>query len=218
MRDRAITSGMIIGCALALLPFTAAADCMFLPDNALSTWEFASFGEASIWILPNGQGPELTQAQTFGGAGIDKSIRVELVDANGNPLTSVALDEIWLFDFTGAVAFCGGEQFAHAYGTEPGQYLFTGSLAGGGSHMAGPVGLQIAVCNLSLFVSPSTTLNINSPDIDGDLQVDITDLSLFAADFFGVYDYRSDFIWDGQIDLGDLAVFAQGLGTSCVPD
>jgi len=215
MRRLLAALAFVVTATVVLHPGPAGADCLALPDNALSTWEFASPGEASLWILPDGQGPALTDAMALGGSPVDMAILVTLVDPSGNIMTSFDLDEVWLHDPAGDVAFCGGSHPASALADPPGVYAFTAAPTGGGHHAVGSDALQLRVCNLPLFFSPSEHLGLNSPDIDGDLVVNLTDVSLFATDFFGTYAYRSDFVWDGVINLSDVSILAQGMGASC---
>lgn len=192
------------------------ADCWNLPDYAISLAEPSDPTPVSIWILPDGAGLPLDQAQGQGGVTVPMSIQVLLLDTMGSPLTTVEPDEVWLEDLQGEVSLCLPGWHPDVWNQAAGEFFFTGSPAGGGSraHDDNNNPFLVMVCNVPLF-SPVYNLAVNSPDINGDLVVDLLDLSLFGQDFHGVYAYRSDFVWDGQVNLLDLAVLGSALGLEC---
>ncbi len=92
---------------------------------------------------------------------------------------------------------------------------FSGVLRGGGTLDLG-AGHELWVDTVvNCYSVELEGININSPDINGDLVVNLSDVVEFARDYFGDDDYRSDFYWDGSVDLSDLVLMAQGIGASC---
>ena len=57
-------------------------------------------------------------------------------------------------------------------------------------------------------------LQVNSPDINGDITVDLQDIAIFAGDLTG-YSFRSDFNLDDTLDLSDISLFTGWLGSTC---
>ena len=196
------------------------AHCWVIPSEWLSWAGPSDPTPVSIWILPDGTGLPLDQAQGLGGGTVSLSIQVQLVDSTGSPVTTVEPDEVWIEDLLGEVSFCLPGWHPDVWNQAAGEFFFTQPPAGGGSRPHDNNNpFLVKACNVPLY---DTVLNlaVNSPDINGDLVVDLVDLSLFGQDFFrqdfhGVYAYRSDFVWDGTVDLLDLAVFGSAMGIQC---
>lgn len=183
--------------------------------------------EASVLVVPDGSGPPLTGAVEFGGAPIDVTIRVQLVDIDFAPVALFPPEDLWLrFNpEPGPVESCqlsppnlpGGMFPADAPTDAGGWTEFALPLRGGG-WSEGPCAVYL---NGSPAQSPggwvfdTIPLRTNSPDLDGDLVVDLTDIVLFARDFRGDYAYRSDYNWDGQVDLSDVVRFVPHIGRHC---
>jgi hypothetical protein len=96
----------------------------------------ANTEEASLFVLPDGSGPPLTEARLFGGQVVDASIVVGLIDINGNPIFNFPWEDIWLDPETDTSSPC----WANGYGGFAadnvtdinGETTFATSLAGGG--------------------------------------------------------------------------------------
>jgi len=58
-------------------------------------------------------------------------------------------------------------------------------------------------------------IQVNSPDINGDLRVNLTDVVLFTMLYHGPYDYAGDFYYDGVLNLSDIVMMARGQGKTC---
>lgn len=181
----------------------------------------ANLNEASIWILPDGSGPPLTEALNFGGQTDDASIVVGLIDNNGDPIANFPWEDIWLEPGTATAMSCYGYEnygFPADHNTDAnGETIFANPLAGGG-WTEDPIWVYLngsPATDPGGWVFPPVPLRFNSPDINADGEVNLTDLAFFSGDFFGTYHYRSDFWWDGVLNLSDLAQMALGYGTSC---
>ena len=181
----------------------------------------ANLEEASLFVLPDGSGPPLTEARYFGGDSADASIEVGLIDVYGNPIASFPWEDIWLDPETDNAYPCN----AHGYGgfaadsntDANGVTTFATSLAGGG-WTEGPIWVYLNGSRAMYpdwIVHPPVPSRFNSADINGDGLVNLTDVALFAGDYFGSYHYRSDFWWDGVLNLADIAKMAPAYGLSC---
>ena len=181
------------------------------------------YEEVSLFILPDGSGPPLTEAYVFGGDTFDATIEIGLVDSFFSPIPNFPLEDIWLEGETPSLSSCAGSGYYNS-GFNPdsntgpdGETTFTTSLAGGG-WTEGPVWVYL---NGSRATDPignefnPVLLRINSADISGDGRVNLADVGMFAENFFGEYHYRSDFFWDGVLNLSDLGMMATGIGRNC---
>jgi len=177
--------------------------------------------EVSLFILPDGSGPALTEAQVFGGSPMDATITLQLITEYGSPIPDFPFEDIWLEAENGSQMHCLGGFCPDSPSDMNGLVTFSRSLSGGGSSEGATY--VYVVGNPAYDPSdfpyywphPPLELRFNSADINGDGTVNLIDLTLFSSDFFGVYNYRSDFHWDGILDLNDVARLAQGLGSSC---
>jgi hypothetical protein len=177
--------------------------------------------EASVFVLPDGSGPSLSQAMLFGGLPVDASIVVGLVDIAGFAIANFPWEDIWLDPETETVsaclAFALGGFWANSNTDINGETSFSTSLAGGG-WTEGPIWVYLngsRAMHQDGWEQPPVPLRFNSADINADGGVNLADVSLFAADYFGEYHYRCDFRWDGSLNLLDIVMLATGLGTSC---
>lgn len=181
--------------------------------------------EASVYVLPDGSGPPLTEAMEFGGQPIDATITLRLVDCWGSPIAYFPWEDIWLeteSDESGSCTSGNPLGFSvHSVTTPNGETSFSLSLAGGG-WTEGPVWVYVVGSRAMspidcpyAFDHPPVPFRFNSADINGDGIVNLVDVSLFSADYFGQYQYRSDFYWDGVLNLADIARLAGGIGLSC---
>lgn len=177
--------------------------------------------EVSLFVLPDGSGPPLTEARFFGGQAVDATIAVGVVDIVGLPITLFPWEDIWLDAETLTASRC----HAHANGgfcsdnstNAQGETFFATSLAGGG-WTEGPVWVYLngsRAMHPDEHIHPPVALRFNSADINADEVVNLVDISLFASDYFGGYHYRSDYNWDGTLNLLDIGLLATGLAASC---
>ena len=188
--------------------------------------EFESI-EASVLVTPAGVGPGLDEVHGSGGFALDATIRIQVVDGNGQPIAGYPGEDIWLgFAVPGGTArgcrpdggVPGGVFLADADTDADGWTEFRLPLRGGG-WSEGPATLYLGGSPAHQgpwFPMGHIPLRMNSPDINGDLRVDLADVALFAQDFYsGTAPYRSDFFWDGQLDLADVVRFVPHLGEVC---
>ena len=177
--------------------------------------------EASIFILPGGAGPPLSEAMYFGGQPANARIELVVVDFVWNPFDNFPHEDIWLAPETSTHLVCPGGPGSHFDAdvdtNVEGETYFENPLNGGG-WTEGPIwvyllGDQAATPEGVDF--PPLPLRFNSADINADGVVGLPDLGQFATDFFGEYQYRSDFLWDGVLNLSDVGMLAFGMGALC---
>ncbi len=185
-------------------------------------------GEATILVLPDGSGPPLSEARSAGGAVVDATVRVRLVDEFFAYVPYFPNEDLWLqwSEDPGTVRGClqypnfpGGVFIADGWTNVQGWTEFALPRRGGG-HSSGTVTVYLnglPAYHPSLPPFEPLPLHFVSPDIDGSLSVDLGDLTLFAADYLVAPDARSDFNVDGAVNLADLATFSQGFSIACEP-
>lgn len=158
-----------------------------------------------LTITPGGTGLALEDA-----VGV---IHVRVVAASGEALVGYPAQDLVVVSVDpDELRFCVDGATADGATDANGETTFTGVLRGGGSTQSG-----ILVEGPSVPCSaPPLPIEVNSPDLNGDLRVDVRDVGLFAGDFgASTYSFRSDLNPDGRVDLADLGVFAQALGEEC---
>ncbi|MEZ4386877.1 MAG: hypothetical protein R3D98_04750 [Candidatus Krumholzibacteriia bacterium] len=182
---------------------------------------FSAAQEASIMMSPDGSGPPLTEARSSGGAVIDASIDVQLVDFLFDPILNFPREDLWLqFADDGTVGSCfqGGLIFPADDDTDLNGWTRFALPPRGGGWSAGPATVYLngsPAYDPGGLVYPSVPLRANSPDLNGDLAVDLSDIALFTQDLFSGDTYRSDLNWDGQINIVDIALFVGHIGVVC---
>jgi hypothetical protein len=182
-----------------------------IPDLDLSSADYAATGtQVSVYSLPNAAGDPLNDVYVLGGAKVDATITLTLVDSTPTPIFNYPFEDMWLESDTPAFVFCPGGTTADANTDANGQTTFSGALFAG-SWGAGAV---IVINGDALTQAPLDFL-FNSPDMDGSLVVNLTDVVLFAGVYYGAYEYAADFYWDGVINLSDIVLLAQGQGATC---
>jgi hypothetical protein len=166
-----------------------------IPDPALST---ASSATGCIDITPGGNGPTLANEAL--------TISVQVLDNGGLAIPGYPFQDIWWDDTgTGDLAMCQGGSVADANTDGAGNTTISGAAAGGGWTLS-QVRIYLAGVGLT---SGDLGLDVNSPDINGDLIVNLVDLGAFSQDFNNpAYDFRSDFTCDGIENLADVGRFA----------
>ncbi len=211
-----------VGLILVMAPVGSAQG---VPD-IWGVWDWPHTEPIHIMITPGAGGDPLNDADFFGGAPVDATIRVQLQGYLGGledpqPTQSIAdfpFEDLWLE--APGVQMCTGGATADANTDADGWFTFSGQLNGGGWTDAnlGTPGLQVMVSGIPLDnrIEPIRPhIVVNSPDLDGDGRVSISDIPPFADDYYGAYAFRSDFQWDGVINLSDVARFAASLGELC---
>ncbi len=185
----------------------------------------ANTEEVSIFILPDGSGPALTEAMAYGGQTMDATISLRLIDCFHDPIATFPWEDIWIETEVETSISCPSLSPGVFHPDGPtnasGEGTFSLPLSGGG-WTEGPIWVYV-LGNRALYAidcssdteHPPLSLRFNSADINGDGTVDLADVSLFAGDYFGEYQYRSDFFWDGVLNLSDLAPMASGFGITC---
>lgn len=194
-----LAAGLILG--LASLAMAG------VPDAGQS--EVSTAG-GSVTITPAGNGQTLLSR----GAGIDVTVR----DANGLAIPAYPAQDIWVDDNgSGDINLCQGGSTADADTDENGFTTITGLISGGGYTQ---LGMSVYVSGVALTLNPDGTggtsfsLDVNSPDINGDRIVDLSDIALFSGDLVA-FNFRSDYNHDTVVDLSDIALFSGWIGEVC---
>jgi hypothetical protein len=193
----------------------AAASCFPLPDIDLSYAWFTDVsghgGTLSMMVVPDGSGDSLDEVFRSDGTRVNGEISLTVLDAVGQGMAGVLPAEMTVGSDDVRLVFCDEFNIARVATDTDGSSYFGGPFGGGGTSESP---LRIAVC-YGFLSSVGLPLQINSPDITGDLKVDLSDVQLFASDFYGSYDYRSDFEYDGVVNLSDVARLAKHMGANC---
>jgi len=193
----------------------AAAGCFPLPDINLSyavfTHQTGNQGTLSMMMVPDGTGDVLAEVIRADGTRVNGEITVYVRDFAGVGMPGVLPAEITVGSDDPRLVFCDEFNIARVATDPDGLSYFDGPFGGGGTSTSL---LRISVC-YDFLTTVFLPLQINSPDITGDLKVDLQDVQAFAVDFYGSYDYRSDFEYDGVVNLSDVTLMAQHLGASC---
>ncbi len=178
--------------------------------------------EASLYIMPDGSGPALSEAMVIGtGMLVDATISIQIITAEGTPIPNFPHEDVWLQTDNDQQYFCLGGSLADNPSDVNGEMTFSGALAGGGFNHSSIFVYVVGdpaynpVDYPFYWAHPPVALSVNSPDINGDGTIDLVDIGLFATDFFNAYNYRSDFICNGVLDLADVGKMATGVGLSC---
>jgi hypothetical protein len=176
----------------------------------------AGAADVSVFTVPDGSGHPLSWCQGFGGLRLDASLEL-LILLDGEPLVGYPGEDMWLQSSLGGLVTCpGGCSADHATDAE-GRTTFSGALRGGG-HTDPSAGETLqAVVNGEVCASgEGADVQVNSPDLSGNLVVDLSDVVLWVAIYQGGgYDYAGDFYYDGVLDLSDVVMMSQGLGAAC---
>jgi hypothetical protein len=194
---------------LVMLPAWAGANP--IPDLGNCTAVTAAAEPVSVYTLPDGGGDPLHACCAFGGAKIDASITLQLLDWDFSPISGVPAEDMWLE--SDGVNFCPGGAIADG-DTDAGGITTWRSAPAGGAASQPEAGTRVMVIGMSL-PQPDLDIRFHSPDLNGDRQVNLTDVVHFIQDYMGGYDWCSDFHWDGVLDLSDVVLLAQGIGKGC---
>jgi hypothetical protein len=165
----------------------------------------------SAVITPSGTTPAL-DVQNL-------TIVVRVFGGDGLPLAGLPADQIQIVPAnTGGLPLCSGVWTADSMTDAEGYTTFNRALAGGS-----PLGNEFVAYASGSSASHPFSLQLLSPDYDGNLVVDTVDFGVFGQDYGETGVSRSDFAgapnWeltpDGKVDLNDLVVFAEHFGESC---
>ena len=165
-----------------------------------------------LMVVPDGSGPDFTEAQSAYSGTFDASISLLFLDGLGIPVSGFPAEDMWLVSDDSGMVSCPGGTIADGPTNATGQATFSRAMkAGGWSN-----GLTLLVVNgAEVYTQPGVALHINSPDINGDLLVNLSDVQLFAGDFYGSYHFRSDLAFDNVINLSDIVPLSRALGATC---
>lgn len=148
----------------------------------------------------------------------DYTVHVTVLDINGNPVTTLAATDLYLYH--DELATCPGVYSQADAGTDTnGQTQFTGQIFSG---VSGDLANGIVCDDLDLYVyAQGIILNganpvcvaVDSPDLNGDTTVSVADFGKFAADYNCVgagvpCDSCHDFNEDGETSVADFGIFA----------
>lgn len=200
-------TALVLVSAVALAASVAVAN---IPDRDLSTATIIPAAEGSVvYNRVNGAGYAFTQAHQAGGAVVDGTITLTLVNYLGDPLPNHPAEDFWLTTTLNGLVFPAGGTIADAATNASGITVWQQPLAAGGCTVT--EGVVVLVEGLPLNQAP-VDLKFVSADINGDLLVNISDLSSFAAAYSGVYSACADLSYDGLINISDLTLFSQAYG------
>lgn len=186
-----------------------------MPNMYLSqVWFAESPGEtATLLVVPDGSGPPLSQALRQNGALIDRVLHLQAFDDVGAPLAQLETDGWTLAWQDGGVHACGGGLPPDRATGPDGLTEWARPLRAGGQSRAL---LRVTWFGMRLWTNEGLVLQVNSPDLNGDLVVDLVDVTLFAQDFHADdYRFRSDLRADGDVNLADIIPMAKHLGARC---
>ena len=184
-----------------------------VPDLGLSTAVIPDGAAgASVFALPNGLGSSLDEAFADGGATVDATITLTLVDSNGDGIFLYPFQDLWLETSDNGLAYCNGGTDADASTDENGQTTWTNPVNGGGCSDGELVEIYVAGSPLS---GAGLDITFNSADLNGDLAVNLADIVTFTQVLNGDYDYCADFNNDGAINLADIVRMTGGIGAAC---
>jgi hypothetical protein len=157
-------------------------------------------------MVPDGSGTTLSNEGL--------TISVVVVDNGNVPIPGYPFQDIWWDDIgNGDLALCQGGTVADANTNGSGLTTISGGAAGGGWTQSG---VRVYLAGVPVTGSPAMAIDVNSPDINGDLVVNLADLGDFAGDFNDpAYNFRSDFTCDGTENLADVGDFASANASSC---
>lgn len=210
---------LLFAVTLGAIPLTghvAARADWGMADPYLSTFGFLyPINEpVTLLVVPDGSGPGLTAARTINRQAVDATVVVHAIeDGFGWPLVGSPRDQ-WSLGWDGAGVAACTDGLAPDHDTlADGSTAWSAPLrAGGHSHgLARPYWLtQPMLANAGL------ALQVNSPDLNGDLVVDLIDVTQFAQDYAGgAYQFRSDLSYDGVVNLSDIIPMVQHYGARC---
>lgn len=188
-----------------------------VPDLVVSTATSPAHpAGASVWALPNGLGVGFDEAFASGGAAVDATITLTLIDTNGDPIFLYPFEDLWLETSGGGLNYCPGGTVADASTDVNGQTTWTNPVLGGGYSLGETTQVYVAGSPLA---GGGLNITFNSADLNGDLTVNLSDISGFTQVLGGNYTnypkYAGDFNNDNVINLSDIVRMTAGIGTHC---
>lgn len=187
-----------------------------VPDliDSSATVDPAAVG-ASVFNRPDDNGRGFDQAFAAGGADVDATITLILVDTDGLPIFLYPFEDLWLETSNDGLAFCSGGTVADQSTDEMGMTTWSNPMAAGGY----TTGEQTVVIVAGAPLGTQVDVTYNSPDINGDLIVNLSDIvaftQLLSGDFSSHPLYAGDFNNDTEINLSDIVRMTGGIGTAC---
>jgi hypothetical protein len=178
-------------------------------DLSFFTWGLNHNETATLLVVPDGNGAPLTAARRPGGAPVDATMRLTLLDACYDPIAHYPQEDLWLESVDQGLVLCAGGSIADHDTDLLGQTVWTQALRAGGHSLAG--------CRVVVSGTPghALPLRVNSPDLNGDLVVSLIDIAMFASAFYGPYTFAADLWADGAVNISDIPVLAEALGAGC---
>ena len=200
--------------ACALILGTAVFASAGIPDLGTTTASLAYGGTEtlSLFNVPNGAGKPFTEAFEFGGAVVDGTISIEVLDGFGAYVTDFPFEDMWISSADNGMVPCGGTATADFNTDDLGATFWAAPLFAGGSSQA----LCIVYINGDALTSTAGfALSFNSPDINGDGVVNLSDAGFFTG-FIGNVVFAGDFNNSGGIvNVQDAGFMSAALGASC---
>ncbi len=190
-----------------------------LADLPPEIWSLASAENCGRFTIAPGGGEELAEAPN------DYRIHLQILDHNGEPITTLAATDMWL-DSPGIMATCDGVFSQADAGTDA-----TGSTTFSGTIYSGLVGdanegidcnqtyLYVFALGIMLNQGDPVCVSVDSPDLNGDREVTLPDFARFVSDFNGAseFDPCHDFNEDGATRIADFGIFAAYFNDSVCP-
>jgi hypothetical protein len=173
-------------------------------------WAEIAHQPVSYFVCPAGDGGWLSAAFAEGGATVNGTITLHMLDLLDDPIPYYPAEDIWLESSHDDLVFPVGGTIPDRDTDTNGITVWQLPLGAGGTWTPGST-LHVVIAGVSP-VQPALQVRHNSPDINGDLEASLADLTAFATDYFGVYAYRSDYNWDGAINLADVSALAAHYG------
>lgn len=196
-------TALVLVAALMLAATVAVAD---IPSLEFSTATIDAGAQGGVlYNRINGAGYAFTQAHLPGGAVVNGTITLHLVNYLGQPLPNHAAEDFWLTSASTGLVFPALGTIADAPTNASGITVWQQPLNAGGCSLSSGVVVRVEGDPLN---QPAINFHFISADINGDLLVNLSDLALFSGSF-GTYNGCADLFYDGAMNLTDLALFSQ---------
>ena len=167
------------------------------PDPSLST--AVNIGVSQALMVP-GEGQEILE------------IVVTLVDATGAPIAGYPKEDIRFESvIPGELIFCEGRDHALVDTDAMGVTRILTTFSGGGCTQSG---VKVVVGGVTLAGTP-LSIDVASPDMNGDLLVDFRDFVEFSPAFGGAYSSCADLNFNGIVNIDDALALYDYLCRTC---